>query len=388
MNYIVISPSYPKNFKNFSIRLKENGVNVLGIGEEPYHQLDADLRAAMTEYYWVPTLENVDNIKRAVAHLFFNHGPIDRIESHNEHWLALDAALREQFNVFGEKTKDIEKIKYKSEMKKYFKKANIPVADGVLVRSIKDLNKAINHLGFPLIAKPNLGVGTAFTYKLNNRDDVEEFKKVWDGVTDYFFEEFIDGELTTFDGLLDTDGNIVFTGSFNYQVPTLELLTKDMDSMHYVVNEIDPKLRAYGEATIKAFGIKERFFHIEYFRMSDGDYIALEYNSRPPGGYTIDMYNFACSIDLYNEYARIVTSQEFVGFDAETNFVIGLSRRDRKNYIHSKEAVQQNYGKQIKLYERTPDAFASLMGNDFMCITADSEAEVNEITEFIQAEQE
>ena len=34
------------------------------------------------------------------------------------------------------------------------------------------------------------------------------------------------------------------------------------------------KLRKYGEAIVKEFGMKERFFHIEFFREGD-DYIAI-----------------------------------------------------------------------------------------------------------------
>ena len=50
MNYIVISPYYPHNFQKFSIELKNQGFNVLGIGEEPYDQLDDRLKDALTEY--------------------------------------------------------------------------------------------------------------------------------------------------------------------------------------------------------------------------------------------------------------------------------------------------------------------------------------------------
>ena len=99
MNYLVISPYYPQNFQQFTVELANKGINVLGIGQEPYEQLDQPLKDALTEYFRVDNLENLDEVKRAVAFLFYKHGPIDRIESHNEYWLELDAALREQFNV-------------------------------------------------------------------------------------------------------------------------------------------------------------------------------------------------------------------------------------------------------------------------------------------------
>ena len=40
MNFIFISPQFPKTYWNFCDRLKRNGVNVLGIADTPYDQLD------------------------------------------------------------------------------------------------------------------------------------------------------------------------------------------------------------------------------------------------------------------------------------------------------------------------------------------------------------
>ena len=87
MNYLVISPYYPQNFQQFTVELANKGITVLGIGQEPYEQLDQPLKDALTEYFRVDNLENLDEVKRAVAFLFYKHGPIDRIESHNEYWL-------------------------------------------------------------------------------------------------------------------------------------------------------------------------------------------------------------------------------------------------------------------------------------------------------------
>src|SRR5574342_247288 len=142
MNYILISPYYPVNFQSFAHRLNDAGVNVLGIGEEPYDQLGNELQNSLTEYYRVNNLEDIDEVKRAVAFLFYKHGPIDRIESNNEYWLELDAQLREQFNVYGNKTNELKKVKYKSEMKKLFKQAGVPVVEGRVVKTNKELSKA------------------------------------------------------------------------------------------------------------------------------------------------------------------------------------------------------------------------------------------------------
>ena len=39
MNFIYISPNFPANHWNFCHHLKENGMNVLGIGDAPYDSL-------------------------------------------------------------------------------------------------------------------------------------------------------------------------------------------------------------------------------------------------------------------------------------------------------------------------------------------------------------
>ena len=143
MNYIVISPYYPENFQQFTIELANKGITVLGIGQEPYEQLGPGLQNALTEYFRVDNLENLDEVKRAVAFLFYKHGPIDRIESHNEYWLEQDAQLREQFNVFGAKPDDLKKTKLKSKMKKLFQKAGVPVVPGQVVKKLSDVDQAV-----------------------------------------------------------------------------------------------------------------------------------------------------------------------------------------------------------------------------------------------------
>ena len=74
MNYLVISPYYPQNFQQFTIELANKGITVLGIGQEPYEQLDEPLRNSLTEYFRVDNMENLDEVKRAVAFLFYKHG--------------------------------------------------------------------------------------------------------------------------------------------------------------------------------------------------------------------------------------------------------------------------------------------------------------------------
>ena len=381
MNYIVISPYYPQNFQQFTIELANQGINVLGIGQEPYDQLDQPLKDALTEYFRVENLENLDEVKRAVAFLFYKHGPIDRIESHNEYWLEQDAQLREQFNAFGAKPKDLKKTKFKSEMKKLFKKAGVPVVPGQVVKTLSGVDLAVNKLGLPLIAKPDNGVGAAATFKLETKDDVELFKSEWDQETVYFFEKFVQsGEICTFDGLVDKDGQIVFSTTFDYAHTPLDLMIYKMDNSYYVLKDMDPKLRAYGEAIVKTFGMKERFFHIEFFRDGD-DYVAIEYNNRPAGGFTIDVYNYAHSIDLYKGYASIVAGEPFPATHMEPQFCLATSRRASTNYAYAEADLLEKYRDNFKVKKDMPAAFAELQGDYLYMLTTPSRDQMEQMIE-------
>lgn len=328
MNYLVISPYYPQNFQQFTIELANKGITVLGIGQESYEQLDEPLRNSLTEYFRVDNLENIDEVKRAVAFLFYKHGPIDRIESHNEYWLELDATLREQFNVFGAKPEDLKKTKYKSEMKKLFKKAGVPVVPGAVIKTEADVDQAVKEIGLPMIAKPDNGVGAAATFKLETEDDINHFKQEWDHSTLYFFEKFVtSSEICTF---------------------------------------------------VKEFGMKERFFHIEFFREGD-DYITIEYNNRPAGGFTIDVYNFAHSLDLYRGYAAIVAGEEFPASDFETQYCLATSRRANAHYVYSEEDLLAKYSQQFKVKKVMPAAFAELQGDYLYMLTTPSRQEMDQM---------
>ena len=81
MNFVFVSPNFPTDFAQFCVGLKENGANVLGIGDAPYHELRDDLKWALTEYYRVDSLENYDEMIRAVGYFTGRYGKMDWIES-------------------------------------------------------------------------------------------------------------------------------------------------------------------------------------------------------------------------------------------------------------------------------------------------------------------
>ena len=92
-NFIFISPNFPTNYWQFCRELKNNGMNVLGIGDQPYDELKPELKDSLNEYYKVGSLENYDEVYRAVAFFAFKYGRIDWLEAnklHLAHWFTVD----------------------------------------------------------------------------------------------------------------------------------------------------------------------------------------------------------------------------------------------------------------------------------------------------------
>lgn len=383
LNFVMISPHFPTNFETFAVRLRENGFNTLGIADTPYDQLSENLRNALTEYYRVDNMEDYDQVYRALGYFAHKYGRIDRIESHNEYWLELDAKLRTDFNVFGYKNEDMKSIKTKSKMKEIFRQTGLKVAKGRVFESDEDARKLAHELHYPVIIKPNSGVGASDTYKIKNAQELENFFSHKNPNVEYIMEEFIDGDIVTFDGLTDRDGNIVFYSSLEYSEAVLDTVEKDGDMFYYVPREISPKLVELGKQCVKAFNVKERFFHFEFFRVKKtNELLPLEINCRPPGGLTIDMWNYANDFDVFNEYAHIVKDNQFHAQISHPWNVVYISRKANQHYAHSIAEVCEKFPHNIISVQQVPGVFAKIMGEEGILARTPSLEQMREIIQF------
>ncbi|MFZ7317595.1 ATP-grasp domain-containing protein [Avibacterium avium] len=388
LNFVMISPHFPTNFETFAVRLRENGFNTLGIADTPYDQLSENLRNALTEYYRVDNMEDYDQVYRALGYFVHKYGRIDRIESHNEYWLELDAKLRTDFNVFGYKNEDMKSIKTKSQMKEIFRQTGLKVAKGRVFESDEDARKLAHELHYPVIIKPNSGVGASDTYKIKNTQELENFFSHKNPNVEYIMEEFIDGDIVTFDGLTDRDGNIVFYSSLEYSEAVLDTVEKDGDMFYYVPREISPKLVELGKQCVKAFNVKERFFHFEFFRVKkSNELLPLEVNCRPPGGLTIDMWNYANDFDVFNEYAYIVKDNQFHAQISHPWNVVYISRKANQHYAHSIAEVCEKFPHNIISVQQVPGVFAKIMGEEGILARTPSIEQMREIIQFAHQKQ-
>ena len=383
MNLVLLSPHFPPNFYNFAVGAQRAGLNVLGIGDTPFDGLHPDLKSACRDYYQVAELSNYESVMRACAYFIYQHGRIDRLESHNEHWLETDARLRADFNVPGLQPADMALLKRKSRMKQCFVDRGITVARGHPVTTLAAAREFIAEVGYPLVAKPNVGVGAAGTFKISSVIDLEHFF-THKPITDYLFEEFIAGQLYSFDGLTDQDGRIVFCTAHFYQPGIMEVVNEDLDVAACSLREIPPGLEDVGRKAVAAFNVRERFFHIEFFlRDADQIWVALEMNMRPPGGPMMDVFNYANDIDLYEQWANVIGYNTFTAAYTRPYHCAFVGRKQYHQHQHTLADILATYGHLIVHHEPIAPAFARAMGNYAYLLRAPDLADVQQAIDFI-----
>ena len=205
-NFIFISPNFPEKYWQFCDELQKNGVRVLGIGDAPSNGLSAELNRSLTEYYHVDNIADYDQMYRAVGYYAWKYGHIDWIESNNEFWLEVDARLRTDFHVTtGVNLDGIEAFKEKSEMKKYYAKGGIRTARQLKAsEGLEAARRFAIDAGYPLFAKPDVGVGAGGAHKLDNDSALESFFLHTPQVECYVIEEFVTGDICTYDAVINS----------------------------------------------------------------------------------------------------------------------------------------------------------------------------------------
>ncbi len=393
-NFVFVSPHFPANYYLFCKALKKNGVNVLGIADAPYDSLPWELKDALTDYYQVSTLEDGDAMLRAVGWFTHRWGKIDWLESNNEYWLSQDAWLRTMFHIdTGPMLEQMESYKRKSQMKAIYAQAGVKTAPGELVSTRENALAFAAAHGYPLIAKPDVGVGANDIYKLYNQEDLNRFfdKQPYEP---YLLEVFVKGQVCSYDALLDSQGKPLYETGNVTLTSLVDVVNERLESAFMILSQPPQDVLDAGRRTAAAFGVKRRLIHFEFFRLLEdqeglgkaGELLGLEVNMRPSGGVTPDMINYAGSIDIYKLWADMVCHDRVWLEEGRRTFISAfIGRRDTRVYQLDHSDIMARYGHRIVQQGRIPEALSGAMGNYYylaQCMDrAEADAFVDAVSE-------
>jgi hypothetical protein len=228
-----------------------------------------------------------------------------------------------------------------------------------------------------------VGVGAADSYALHNEAEFDHFFTL-KLPEQYIMEEYVDGQIVSFDGICDNEGDVVFCSTDHFPTPIAIVVNEKTDYYYFnnpfalEMKDLDGKeFERVGRQVVKAFGIRKRFFHIEFFVLTEdkpgfakqGEFVALECNMRPPGGYTPDLIDYGISASVYEIYADIVAYNENrQDMSKEKYYSFAISRRDEISYVYSAEEVIAKGAGHVMARGRYPDHLADDMGNTYLFV--------------------
>ena len=194
----------------------------------------------------------------------------------------------------------------------------------------------------------------------------------------YVMEEFLEGDICTYDAVIDKDCEPLFESMCTYP-PVIDSVKNDEDIHYYTSPEMPDKLRTLGRKAVKAFRADRRFVHFEFIRLAKdydgigdaGDFALMEVNMRPAGGHDPDMMNIAQSADVFRIYAEMVTAGTSIAPEScdiscdaahdkpsdaacDKYYCAYAARKDGHTFTHSHEEIMDKYKSDIVLQEEMP----------------------------------
>jgi len=312
VNIIFVEPAFPANQRRFVHALASVGANVYGIGESDEAQLGDDLHGALGGYYRVGSVTNVQQLIDAVR-FFQDKVWIDALEATVEAHTMPAAQAREATNIPGTSVRTTWLCRDKPSMKDALRAAGVPTAESAAIDSSADAKEFADRIGYPLIVKPRAGAGASGTVRVDSDDDLARALQRFgeEGSTSLAIEEFVQGH----EGFYDTitlDGRVAHDWVTHYYPNVLEAMRHRWISPQFITtnrvegNSFYQEVRELGRRVIDALGIETSATHMEWFYGPKGLKFS-EIGCRPPGVGAWDVYSAANEVDVYREWAHIIT---------------------------------------------------------------------------------
>lgn len=302
--------------QDYTRGLAEVGARVYGVGDTPPHQLPGELQRHLTDYLAVPRIMDEEDVIERVS-AWLRGRTIDRVLCNWEPLVILAARLRERWGLPGMSVDTVRGFRDKKLMKDRVAAAGLRVPQCARARTGSAAWEAQERIGFPMVLKPIAGAGSADTYHVTSRTEMETALLQLRHVEEISCEEYIDGEEFTFDTVC-IGGQPAFENVAAYLPKPLIARTNEWISPVIItVRDLaQPRLQpgiALGRKVLQALGMQDGFTHMEWFLTPSGEAVFGEIGCRPGGAHLVDQMNYTCNVDLFREWARAVCYGRFEG---------------------------------------------------------------------------
>ena len=131
-------------------------------------------------------------------------------------------------------------------MKEYYQRAGIPVARYHMVDTLDECLAFAAEVGYPVVAKPDNGVGASHTFKIEDEQQMRRFfLDKWQDIS-YIMEEFVDGEVNSYDAIIDSRGEPLFETGNVTPMSIMDIVNNKDNSIFYIRKKLPDDIREMG----------------------------------------------------------------------------------------------------------------------------------------------
>lgn len=350
-----------------------DGVTLSVISEDPERAIpddtdSADLRGRVA-HYQVRSSSDPAQLATALAALKKGVGPVDRLTGVLEQLQMPLAEARALADVPGMRPEIARRFRDKDRMKEVLRAAGVPVAGSRLVGSWSELRAFVDEVGFPIIVKPQAGVGSRATHRVESDADVDALRRM--GVEPASerplqVEQFIRAREHTCETVTIHGKSVWRSGTRYFPTPLEVLETPWVQYCVLLPLEIESPWTDFSPINERAlaalFGEDPRvsgtaITHMEWFLADGGTLYVNEVGARPPGVQIMPLMSLAHDVDMIGAWAELIAFDRFTPptrrYAAGAAFFRGQGAGDRIIEVRGvEEAVAQVGSALVEL--RTP----------------------------------
>jgi phosphoribosylaminoimidazole carboxylase (NCAIR synthetase) len=300
-----------------------DGVTLSVISMDPSEAIPAELKPRIAGHYKIDDSMDAAQLETATRAITKSIGKVDRLAGVLEQLQTPLAAVRDAVGIEGVTRQLAQNFRDKDRMKEVLRASNVPVAKSTLARSADDLRAFVDQVGYPVIVKPQAGLGSRATYRVENATDLAAIQAPTPG-SPIQVEEFVRAREHTCE-TVTIKGVPVWRSGTRYFPSPLEvletawvqycvLLPREADDptwTNFAATNTAALTALFADKVNTAAGTA--LTHMEWFLREDGTSLVNEVGVRPPGVQIMPLMSIAHDMNMFSEWARLQALDEFHG---------------------------------------------------------------------------
>lgn len=315
---VLVTPFFNESAIRFIAALLDvPNLRLAVVSQDVEENLPEVLLGRLVKHFRVSNVQDTAELVAATRWLHANVAPVDRLLGVSEFVQVAVAEARDALGLPGPGAEVIRNFRDKPRMKDVLRAAGLPCARHCLAPNEDEARRFAAEVGFPLVAKPPAGVGSASTFVVKDAAELDRVLAMSAPIpaSPVMLEEFVRGAEHTFDAVV-IGGKPVWYSISRYLPNPIEvvenpwiqwcvLLPRDIGGPEFA------PIRELGFRALSVLGLETGICHMEWFRQDDGRIVLSEVAARPGGAQLMNLNARAHDFDMYGQVARLIAFDTF-----------------------------------------------------------------------------